>query len=72
MLRLPIDSSVIAAMGYDPASAVLEIEFRTSGYVYRYFGVPAGEYRAFLEASSKGAYLDEHFKKAGYRYKRLS
>jgi hypothetical protein len=72
MRRLPIDSSVIVAMGYDPATEVLEIEFKTSGNVYRYFGVPASEYRAFLEASSKGTYLDQQFKKAGYRYERLS
>jgi hypothetical protein len=68
---MPVDSTAIAAIGYDPGTGVLEIEFKPSGEVYRYFQVPAREYQAFLEASSKGTYLDQHFKKAGYRYERL-
>jgi hypothetical protein len=65
MRRLPVDSSAIAAMGYDAGSCVLEIEFKPSGEVYRYFEVPVREYQAFLAAPSKGTYLDQQFKKAG-------
>ena len=32
----------------------LEVKFRASGDVYRYFDVPGEEYAAFLAAESKG------------------
>jgi hypothetical protein len=68
MQRFPVDSSSIAAIGYDPESCVLEIEFRESGHTYRYFGVPAADYAAFLSAESKGTYLNQKFKPRGYPY----
>lgn len=66
--RVPVDSTSIAALGYDPEGSVLEIEFRQSGQVYRYFGVPAAVYAAFLSAESKGSYLNQEFKQRGYPY----
>jgi hypothetical protein len=68
MQRVPVDSSSIAAIGYDPEGCVLEIEFRLSGQIYRYFGVPAEDYAAFLSAESKGSYLNQKFKPRGYPY----
>lgn len=68
MRRLPVESSTIAAMGYDAKRRVLEIVFRDSGEVYRYFDVPPEEYRSFLDAPSKGAYLNHTFKPRGYPY----
>ena len=50
-------SSVLAAVGYDPDTAELEIEF-TGGDVYRYYAVPASVHRALLEAESPGAYFN--------------
>ncbi len=35
----------------------LEIKFRASGDVYRYFDVPGEEYAAVMAAESKGTYL---------------
>ena len=46
----------------------LEIEFRDSGDVYRYFDVPEEEYAAFLAADSRGTYLNQVFKERNYRY----
>jgi hypothetical protein len=69
--RKPVESSSIATVGYDSDTRVLDIEFKESGEVYRYFDVPLAEYEAFLQASSKGLYLNQQFKKAGYRYERL-
>jgi KTSC domain len=66
--RVAVKSSTISAIGYDPRRRILEIVFRDSGEVYRYFDVPAEEYTAFLKADSKGTYLNQHFKKQGYRY----
>ena len=71
MRRTPVDSSSIESIGYDPLAKVLEIEFKPSGDVYRYFDVPLSEYEAFMEAPSKGAYLNQQFKLAGYFYERI-
>jgi hypothetical protein len=59
MRRIPVRSSVIAAIGYDTETAVLEVEFR-SGDVYRYFAVPPSVHKALLEAESPGAYFNKH------------
>ena len=71
MKRLPQESSSIASIGYAPQDRMLELEFRESRQVYRYFDVPAEEYVAFLAADSKGTYLNQIFKPRGYRYVRI-
>ena len=53
MSREPVNSSAVAAIGYQAAEKTLEIEF-VSGEVYRYFKVPEWTYKAFLKADSKG------------------
>jgi hypothetical protein len=68
MRRIPVRSTSIASIGYLPAERELEIKFRASGDVYRYFDVPGEEYAAFLAAESKGTYLNQVFKLRGYRY----
>jgi hypothetical protein len=68
MRRIPVRSTSIASIGYLPAERELEIKFRSSGDVYRYFDVPGEEYAAFLAAESKGTYLNQVFKLRGYRY----
>jgi hypothetical protein len=57
MERMPVTSSVILAIGYDAATAELEIEFR-SGDVYRYYAVPPSVARELTEATSPGAYFN--------------
>ncbi len=68
MKRISIDSSSITSIGYDPDGLELEIEFLQSGDVYLYFDVPAEEQRDFMEADSKGTYLNQVFKLEGYRF----
>ncbi|MFA5786491.1 MAG: KTSC domain-containing protein [Actinomycetota bacterium] len=67
MQRTPVQSSNLSSVGYDPDSSTLEVEFHKGG-VYQYFGVPAHEYEGLMAAGSKGTYLDQHIKKAGYAY----
>ena len=55
-------------MGYDARKRELEIEFRESGDVYLYLGVPPEEHAAFMAAESKGEYLNQVFKPQGYRF----
>lgn len=53
MERSRVESSVIASIGYDAATSVLEVEFHNGG-VYRYFLVPPSVYRALAGAASIG------------------
>ena len=57
MRRVPVDSSVIATVGYDPDDRILEVEFRT-GRLYHYFDVPASRYAALMAAESIGHYFN--------------
>jgi hypothetical protein len=68
MRRVWVDSSSIASIGYKAATRELEIEFRESRDVYRYFDVPGEEYASFMAAESKGTYLNQVFKAREYRY----
>jgi hypothetical protein len=69
MRREAWESSSLRSVGYDPATAVLEVEF-VGGAVYRYFAVPLETYRAFAEASSKGTFLNVVIKPE-HRYRRV-
>lgn len=57
MNRHPVISSRIAGIGYDPATAELEIAFK-DGSVYRYQSVPEHLFRTFLTVVSKGRFFD--------------
>jgi hypothetical protein len=70
--RFPVRSTSIASIGYSPVERELEIKFRESGDVYRYFDVPNEEYEAFIAAESKGTYLNQVFKPREYRYRLVS
>jgi hypothetical protein len=69
VIRHPVDSSTIAAVGYDRATAVLEVEF-TSGDVYEYFLVPHSLYDGLLKAASVGRYFGDHLRDR-YRFRKV-
>ena len=54
MRRAPLTSSLLAAVGYDPALSGLELEF-VAGDVYQYFAVPEMHFLALLSADSPAA-----------------
>jgi len=62
MNRIPVDSSNLASVGYDPESLVLEAEFK-NGKAYQYFDVPQGTYDELMSSSSKGSYMNNVIKK---------
>jgi hypothetical protein len=57
MNRVPVDSSSVAAIGYDTASFILEVQFH-NGQVYRYFDVPPAAHRLLMNAPSIGAFVN--------------
>jgi hypothetical protein len=54
--RQPVESSVLATVGYDARRRLLEIEFR-SGAIYRYLEVPGEIHSRLLAAESKGHFF---------------
>jgi hypothetical protein len=56
-----VDSSVLIAVGHDPAEQVLEVVFRT-GRIYRYLGVPRAVYEELLAAGSMGEYFNKRIR----------
>lgn len=66
----PVDSSNLAAIGYDLNTQILRIRFN-SGSLYEYSGVPKSIYNGLLSAPSKGRYFDQNVKKAGYPYTKI-
>ena len=66
MRRAAVDSETIASIGYEARRWELDLEFRESGDVYRYFQVSADEHREFMAAESKGSYLNRVFKPKGH------
>jgi hypothetical protein len=54
-----VDSSSIAAIGYETTSRTLEIAFK-NGRIYRYFDVPTWLNEAFVACGSKGRFFNEN------------
>ncbi len=62
METVPVNSTNITAVGYDPDSAVLCIEFK-DGSAYEYFDVPQHEYDGLMSAESQGKYANQNIYK---------
>jgi hypothetical protein len=71
MEMTPVNSSNIGSIGYDPETATLRIQF-VKGGIYDYQGVPQDVYEGLLSSGSKGNFVNEFIKKAGYPCIRLS
>ena len=70
MERVPVQSSNLASVGYDPKTSTLEIGF-INGSIYQYSSVPPEIHQGLMNAVSKGTYLDQNIKKAGYSYRKI-
>lgn len=66
----PVTSSNLAAVGYDPDSNQLFIQF-LNGSMYMYSGVPQEVYDGIMSAGSKGSFFHHNIKTAGYPYQKL-
>ncbi len=64
MHREPVESKVLASIGYESESRTLELEFE-SGRVYRYRDVPADLHAWLMRSPDKGGLfnrlIDGHF-----------
>jgi hypothetical protein len=57
----PIDSSAISAVGHDPKTNTLRVEF-SSGGVYDISGVTAQEHEMLTQAASPGSFYHKNFR----------
>jgi hypothetical protein len=55
----PVESSMLAAVGYDPKLKALVVLFN-SGKAYQYLNVPQEVFQGLTEARSKGRYMLDH------------
>lgn len=69
MERVPVESTLLRSVGYDPVSETLELELRR-GRIYQYFEVDEDVLRELLAADSKGRYFNA-FIKDQYPYRRI-
>lgn len=53
---MQVQSAALSAIDYDERDDRLTVRFASGGR-YAYFGVPRAEYRAFLDADSKGRFF---------------
>ena len=71
---IPVNSSQIAAVGYDPIARRLVVRFRgygrRPGAVYSYSGVPAEVAAGLVGAASPGSYFHQHIRQGPYPYRR--
>lgn len=65
-----VDSSNIEAIGYDHDNQELHVRFLQSGETYAYYGVEEWVFQEFLQADSKGIYLNTNIKER-YSYTKL-
>ena len=65
-----VKSGTIAAIAYDDAHGILQLEFHSRA-IYRYVEVPAPVYEGLLAAPSKGRYFNRAIR-GSFRYSRAS
>jgi hypothetical protein len=67
MNMIPVSSSNLVAVGYNPSNQELTIQFYSG--VYTYIGVPVSVYNGLMAAPSKGSYHHRYIKKR-YAFRR--
>lgn len=68
---LPLESQMLASVGYDESQQILHLRFRNNGDVYRYFAFPVTEHQAFLGAESHGRFFLAHIR-GRFLYERMA
>lgn len=66
----PVESSNVSAVGYDPDSQTLHVEFK-GGSRYEYAGVPPEAHAELMQSDSIGRHLHERIKSA-HQHKKLA
>ena len=67
---IQVDSSNLAAIGYDENTSTLTIQFK-SGAIYEYYDVPQFEFDNLMGAESKGTRANQNIYKR-YRQQKIA
>jgi hypothetical protein len=70
MTMEPVESGAIKALGYDPETQTLHVEFKNGGR-YEYSGVPAHKHAALMDSDSKGQHFMRHIR-YDHEFKKVS
>lgn len=70
MRIVAVESSTLAAGGYDADRKLLALQFHSQA-VYHYFGVPAAVHQSLLNAPSKGTFFNQSIR-GRFPYRRAS
>lgn len=65
-----VDSSNVEAIGYDSDAQQLHVRFVKSGETYVYYDVEEWVFQEFMQADSKGTYLNNQIKER-FQYSKL-
>lgn len=68
MTMVPVSSTNLRAVGYDPSTQTLRIEFHNA--TYDYYNVPSAVHSGLMNAPSKGQYHHQYIKN-NYRYNKI-
>lgn len=68
----PVDSSKLAAVGYDAGTQTLAVTFKTGNALYHYANVTPDQYAAFIGAESVGKHFIAHFQSAPFKKYRIA
>lgn len=68
MQMIPVSSSNLVVVGYDPQTMTLRVQFNSG--TYDYYNVPKNIFDGLLAAPSKGSY-HHSFIKNSFSYKRI-
>lgn len=67
---VPVLSSNLRAVGYDPKTQILHIAF-LSGALYEYYDISPEIYNKLMKANSHGSYFYENIKNGKYLFKKI-
>lgn len=70
MSKVLLSSREVAAVSYDPAQALLEVELR-KGQTYAIRDVPPVVYETLIGSQSPGTYYHLHIRKGDYDIRRV-
>ena len=55
--RIPVESTMVSAIGYDKKQEILYVEFINTGHVYAYEGVSKEDFEDLAHADSIGRHM---------------
>ena len=62
MTMTPVKSSTVKAVGHDPATNTMDVQFHSGEKVYTVPNVSAEQHQAFMNAPSKGKHFYKYFR----------